>query len=68
MMEVNLGLDFWIGFITSGGFFALKIEEVKEIKNILYNNEISQKDIAKMFDVYPSTINWIKKGETWKNI
>lgn len=27
-----------------------------------------KKDIAKMFDIYPSTINWIKKGKTWKNI
>jgi len=47
---------------------TLRIEEVKEIKILLSDNKILQKDIAKMFDVYPSTIDWIKKGETWKNI
>lgn len=45
----------------------LTLEEVKEIK-LLISQKVKQRDIAKQFNVKPTTITEIKKGRSWKNI
>lgn len=45
----------------------LTIENVKEIK-LLIIQKVKQRDIAKKFNVKPTTISEIKAGRSWKNI
>lgn len=42
-------------------------ENVKEIK-LLIIQKVKQRDIAKKFNVKPTTISEIKAGRSWKNI
>ncbi len=46
----------------------LTIENVIEIKNLLIENTITQREIAKKFNVKPTTIAEIKAGRNWKNV
>ncbi len=45
----------------------LTVENVKEIK-LLIIQKVKQRDIAKKFNVKPTTISEIKAGRSWKNI
>ncbi|MEY3869089.1 MAG: hypothetical protein RLZZ338_2980 [Cyanobacteriota bacterium] len=45
----------------------LSIAEVKEIKRLLFNSELTSKEIAKQFNVCPMTISLILSGKIWKN-
>jgi len=46
----------------------LKEKDVIKIKTLLKEGKLTQKEIAKMFNVDGSTICNIKKGKTWKNL
>ena len=43
-------------------------EQVIEIKKRLKNNNETDKDLAKQFNVHEMTISRIRRGKTWKNI
>lgn len=45
----------------------LTVENVREIK-LLIIQKVKQRDIAKKFNVKPTTISEIKAGRSWKNI
>ncbi len=53
-----------IGLIKSEIYSKLTTTQVKEIKA----NSISQKDIAKLYKVHPSTISRIKLSKRWKSV
>jgi len=46
----------------------LTSEDVFEIKTLLKEGKLKQKDIAKKFNVSPTTITMIKKGKTFDEI
>jgi predicted XRE-type DNA-binding protein len=43
-------------------------KDVKQIKNLLKKNDLTQKDIAKLFNVKISSISNIKLGVTWRHV
>lgn len=47
------------------GLSKLNNSQVRVIKRI---NDMQYKEIAKIFNVHPSTISYIKRGITWKHI
>lgn len=54
--------------ITKRSNCKLTIEQVKEIKKLLKWKEKSNKEIAKMFQVNPTTISKIKNQNSWSEI
>jgi len=46
----------------------LKSDDVIEIKDLILNSQMSLVEIAKNFNVTPSTISYIRSGKTWKNV
>lgn len=46
----------------------LREADVREIKRMLINKELSAVKIAKRYGVHPTTINCIKYGKTWKHV
>ena len=46
---------------------TLSFEQVQEIKQMLIDSNISQQEIAKIYEVAASTIYRINKGENWKD-
>jgi len=43
-------------------------KDIIQIKKYLYEGNLKQKHIAKLFGVSPMTISDIKTGKTWKNV
>lgn len=43
----------------------LNYDKVRQIKELIFNNEISQREIAKKFLVSEHTVSKIKKGKLW---
>jgi len=58
------------GRVARGERLSLKLtdENVANIKELLQQGIVMQKDIAMMFGVSPHNITDIKKGKTWKHI
>lgn len=52
----------------NSGCNKLTNKEVKEIKNLLVNSNLTFKNIAENFNVDQSTIGYINRGETWSNV
>ena len=50
------------------GNSKLKIETVKEIKRLLKEGKISQRQISIRIGVSPGAINQIKQGKTWAHV
>lgn len=46
----------------------LTVENVKEIRRLFRVGGITNKVVASMFDVYPSTISNVRTGLTWKSV
>lgn len=46
----------------------LSINDVKEIKRLLFNSQMTSREIARKFNVSPMTISRILSGDTWKHI
>lgn len=46
----------------------LKISQVKEIKKLLKDETFSVKEIAEAYNVTLTTIYYIRRGKTWKNV
>lgn len=43
-------------------------DDVKEIRALISDGKMYQKDIAKKYGVAPSTITWIKNGGAWSHV
>ena len=52
----------------SNGYSKLTDGDVIKIKTMLLNNNLKQAEIAKIFNVSPSTISLIKRGKIWTHI
>lgn len=50
----------------SMGCSKLNKQKVKEIKNLIFNEKVSQAEVARRFDVSTSAIQSIYKGKTYK--
>lgn len=48
--------------------YRLTIDEVVEIKNLLRDKNLMQKEIARIFNVNPVAISDIKRGRTWSYV
>ena len=53
---------------SKNGMSKLTEKDVIEIKKLLNNTDMFQKDIAKLFDISSRRIRGIKTGETWKHV
>lgn len=53
---------------SKNGMSKLTEEDVIEIKKLLKNTNMFQKDIAKLFDISSRRVRGIKSGETWKHV
>jgi group I intron endonuclease len=57
-----------ISYINFNGNAKLSENEIKQIKQLLKENNLTQKEIANLFNVDHSTVNKISIGKIWKNI
>mgnify|MGYP000884139099 CR=1 FL=1 len=53
---------------SNNGNAKLTEEDVVEIKKLLKNTNMTQKDIAKLFNISSRRVRGIKSGESWKHV